>query len=45
VAALAQTRDFVGVTGTYSFDQNGDAVTPMMSMYTIRDGGWVRVPL
>ena len=45
VAALAQTRDFVGVTGTYSFDQNGDAVTPMMSMYTIRDGRWVRVPL
>lgn len=45
VAALAQTRDFVGVTGTYSFDPNGDAVTPMMSMYTIRDGSWLRVPL
>ncbi len=45
VAALAQTRDFLGVTGTYSFDQNGDAVTPMMSMYTIRDGRWMRVPL
>jgi hypothetical protein len=45
VAALAETRDFIGVTGKYPFDQNGDAVSPMMSMYTIRDGRWVRAPL
>jgi len=43
VAAIAATKDFVGVTGTYSFDENGDAVTPMMSMYTIRDGRWLNV--
>ena len=45
VTALAQTKDFVGVTGTYSFDQNGDAVKPMMSIYTVRDGRWRNVPL
>ena len=45
VTAVAQTKDFVGVTGTYSFDQNGDAVTPMMSIYTVRDGHWLNVPL
>jgi branched-chain amino acid transport system substrate-binding protein len=40
VAALAGTSNFVGVTGTYSFDRNGDAVSPMMSVYTVRDKRW-----
>ena len=40
VAALAGTNNFVGVTGTYSFDKNGDAVSPMMSVYTVRDKRW-----
>jgi branched-chain amino acid transport system substrate-binding protein len=44
VAALASNR-FVGVTGTYNFDENGDAETPMMSMYKVQDGHWVNVPL
>ena len=40
VAAVAQTREFKGVTGTYSFDANGDAQFPMMSIMEIRDGKW-----
>ena len=40
VAALAETNNFVGVTGTYSFDRNGDAVSPMMSVYKVRDKRW-----
>jgi branched-chain amino acid transport system substrate-binding protein len=41
VAAVAQTREFKGVTGTYTFDANGDAQFPMMSIMEIRDGKWV----
>ena len=44
VRALA-ANNFVGVTGAYSFDQNGDAQHPMMSMYTVKGGAWVNVPL
>ena len=40
VSALAQTQNFVGVTGTYSFDENGDALSPMMSIYRVHDGRW-----
>ncbi len=40
LAAVAQTKDFVGVTGTYSFDANGDALSPMMSVYRVHDGRW-----
>jgi branched-chain amino acid transport system substrate-binding protein len=40
VAALAGTNNFVGVTGTYSFDKNGDAVSPMMSIYKVQDKRW-----
>ncbi|HEV2033055.1 MAG TPA: branched-chain amino acid ABC transporter substrate-binding protein [Candidatus Dormibacteraeota bacterium] len=32
---------FKGVTGTYSFDANGDAVSPLMSIYEVRNGKWV----
>jgi len=45
LSALAATNDFVGVTGTYSFDKNGDAVSPLMSMYRLQGGRWVNVPL
>ncbi len=44
ITALASNR-FVGVTGTYTFDKNGDAETPMMSIYQVKDGRWVNVPL
>jgi branched-chain amino acid transport system substrate-binding protein len=40
LAAFAQMKDFVGVTGTYSFDKNGDAVAPMMSIYKVHNRRW-----
>ena len=40
VAALMQGPDYVGLTGTYSFDANGDAIHPMMSIYTVDSGHW-----
>ncbi len=45
VTALAETNDFVWLTGTYSFDKNGDAINPMMSIYRVQGGRWVNVPL
>jgi branched-chain amino acid transport system substrate-binding protein len=45
LSALAATKDFVGVTGTFSFDKDGDAVFPLMSMYRLQGGRWVNVPL
>jgi branched-chain amino acid transport system substrate-binding protein len=41
VAALAETTDFKGVTGTYSFDSNGDALSPLMSLWKVENGQWV----
>jgi branched-chain amino acid transport system substrate-binding protein len=41
VAAVAQTNEFKGVTGTYSFDANGDAKSPPMSIFEARNGNWV----
>ena len=41
LAALVQTRGFVGVTGTYTFNSSGDATTPLMSLYKVVDGKWV----
>jgi branched-chain amino acid transport system substrate-binding protein len=38
--AVAQIR-FTGVTGTYSFDQYGDATSPLMSVYQVVNGEWV----
>jgi branched-chain amino acid transport system substrate-binding protein len=38
--AVAQIR-FTGVTGTYSFDQYGDATSPLMSVYQVENGKWV----
>lgn len=31
---------FTGVTGTYSFDQYGDAISPLMSVYQVVNGKW-----
>lgn len=41
LTAVANTAQFAGLTGTYSFDSNGDAVTPMMSIYQVENGQWV----
>jgi ABC-type branched-subunit amino acid transport system substrate-binding protein len=41
--AVAHTQGFNGVTGTYSFDANGDAISPMMSIYKVENGKWVYV--
>lgn len=40
VTALAATQGFKGVTGTFSFDANGDAVSPLMSIYQVQNGKW-----
>lgn len=40
VKALAALH-FVGVTGVYSFDANGDATSPMMSIFEVNKGAWV----
>jgi branched-chain amino acid transport system substrate-binding protein len=39
--AVAHTNRFPGLTGTYSFDSNGDAISPMMSIYRVENGQWV----
>jgi branched-chain amino acid transport system substrate-binding protein len=41
LAAVAKTAQFPGLTGTYSFDSNGDAISPMMSVYRVENGQWV----
>jgi branched-chain amino acid transport system substrate-binding protein len=40
IDAVAGTHDFKGTTGTYSFDVNGDATRPPMSIYQVRNGHW-----
>jgi branched-chain amino acid transport system substrate-binding protein len=40
VAQLAATQGFKGVTGTYSFTENGDALSPMMSIHQVKNGKW-----
>ena len=40
----AMTRaQFRGVTGSYSFDKNGDAIFPLMSVYKVVGGKWTYV--
>ena len=39
--AVAHTTQFPGLTGTYSFDPNGDAISPMMSVYRVENDQWV----
>jgi branched-chain amino acid transport system substrate-binding protein len=43
VDAIAKTRGFRGVTGTFSFDSNGDATAPPMTVYQVRQGRWAAV--
>jgi branched-chain amino acid transport system substrate-binding protein len=38
--AVAATKDFKGITGTFSFDANGDAIKPAVSFYNVRGGSW-----
>ena len=38
--AVAETTNFNGITGTYSFDANGDVVNPGFSFYTVQEGHW-----
>ena len=38
--AVAETSNFKGITGTYSFDANGDVVNPGFSFYTVQQGNW-----
>jgi branched-chain amino acid transport system substrate-binding protein len=40
VDALAHLQ-YAGVTGTYSFDASGDAVSPLMSLYVVKNNKWV----
>ncbi len=35
-----QTITYTGLTGTYSFDKNGDALSPLMSIYQVHEGQW-----
>ena len=44
VAAMKQAPEFMGLTGRYSFDANGDALKPMMSIYKVDAGAWKFVP-
>lgn len=38
--AVAHTQ-LSGVTGTYSFDSSGDAISPLMSLYQVHNGEWL----
>lgn len=38
--AVAQTTDLEGVTGTWSFDANGDPRTSTISLYHVQRGQW-----
>jgi branched-chain amino acid transport system substrate-binding protein len=41
IVKAVSEANFVGVTGTYSFDSHGDALSPMMSIYRVDNGRWV----
>jgi branched-chain amino acid transport system substrate-binding protein len=38
--AVAATRDFVGVSGTFTFQPSGDAVNPAVSVDRVQNGDW-----
>lgn len=40
VDAVAATRDFAGATGTFTFQPNGDAVNPAVSVWRLEKGRW-----
>ncbi len=39
--ALAETKDFEGVTGTINFDKNGDAIKNLAVIKTVKNGKFV----
>jgi len=39
--AMRQTRDFEGVTGKFSFDENGDTNRTDMVGWAVKDGKFV----
>lgn len=43
VAALSETRELKLTTGTYSFDQYGDPVSPTMAFYRLTGSSWMFV--
>jgi len=38
--ALSKTKDFKGVLGTTSFDENGDTTNKVISFYEVKNGKW-----
>lgn len=40
VEQIAKSQ-FKGITGSFSFDSNGDAVSPLMALYEVKGGQWV----
>ena len=42
-AAIAATKDFKGVIGTTSFDENGDTTNRWISIYEVKNGAWTFV--
>lgn len=40
IDALAKTKNLKLTTGTYTFDQNGDPTTPVMSIYQVKGADW-----
>ena len=41
--AVQSTKNLKLATGTYGFDQNGDATSPTIAVYQVRSGRWVFV--
>lgn len=39
-AALTATKNYVGITGTFGFDQNGDTTNRNLSFYQVKGGKW-----
>jgi branched-chain amino acid transport system substrate-binding protein len=40
VDAVAETKDFKGLTGVYTFDKNGDPTKPTMAFFQYKSGDW-----
>jgi ABC-type branched-subunit amino acid transport system substrate-binding protein len=40
LSKVAATEDFKGLTGTFSFDANGDATKPAVSFDYVHGGRW-----
>ena len=43
IQALSAIKDFSGVTGTWSFDKNGDTTLSDYAVYQVKDGKWTFV--